>query len=686
MSFNRSKSIAKAQKLVQKGKYQDAIVEYEKVLDGDPNDIRSLMKIGDLYAKIKDINGAKRKYMKVASQYSQEGFFLKAVAVYKQILRLDPKAINLYSELAVLYEKLGLNGEAIKNYELAARAYEEAGDTKNSFDILRKIALINPDEVAYQLRLVEMYLQHGYMNEAKNYSYDIIRQIRLKGDEKKQMLIIQKLADLNLAEKEDICFLCELYLENSFYSKSLTELQKIFSQYSNDQVVLDLLALTFSKLNQTKKAKSIYKEIIRSLQERDPNHPDIEYYTRKLDQIEDINVADHSNYIDITGNENDIPSSNQDEQTFRRFKDDDNKLVEEVSTYFEYGLLEKAMSTIERVLDSADHPDAIKQKLLEVKERYLSHQIDEVTSEESKETTDIERKNSYLSNSRDDFADLLEEKEPDTSEFEFDDDLNISVNSDNSDNVEEKNSLLASFERDETVVMDENKFSVEYHSHQEQKNKDGDLLFDEDEVVEREVTSEMPIEEAEQKDMFDLHEALEEEIGKLDLELENFARTSHAKLYLEYDEVLAEFKKGVQKTIGQDDYETYYYLGVAYKEMNMLDDALECFNIAAKGDKYFYRSQNLIASCYVQSNALDKAVSIYQRCLKNVDSSSSDFLGLNYELGKIYFQMQQKVEAKACFEKVYEKNNQYRSIDYYIKALSSNDNSIDNDLDQFSSV
>lgn len=682
MSFNRNKSIAKAQKLVQKGRYQDAIVEYEKVLDGDPNDIRSLMKIGDLYAKIKDINSAKRKYLKVAYQYSQEGFFLKAVAVYKQILRLDPKAINLYSELAVLYEKLGLNGEAIKNYELAARAYEEVGDTKNSFDILRKIALINPDEIAYQLRLVEMYLQHGYMDEAKNYSQDIIKQIRLKGDEKKQMLIIQKLADLNLAEKEDICFLCELYLENSFYSKSLTELQKIFSKHSNDQVVLDLLALTFSKLNQTKKAKSIYKEIIRSLQSTDPNHQDIEYYTRKLDQIDDVNVADHSNYIDTSEKENIVSSSDKDEKTFRKFKDDDNKLVEEVSTYFEYGLLEKAMSTIERVIESSDHPEAIKQKLLEVKERYLNHTINEDTSQQSKETTDIERKDNRFSHSNDNFSNSIEEKESDTSEFDFDGDLDFSK--DLPENSPEKNSLLASFERDETVVMEENQFSVEYNADQEH-NQDA-LLFDEDEVVEREVTSEMPIEQAEQKDMFDLHEALEEEIGKLDIELGDFAKTSHAKLYLDYDEVLAEFKKGVQKTIAQDDYETYYYLGVAYKEMNMIDDALECFNIAAKGEKYFYRSQNLIASCYVQSNALDKAVSVYQQCLKNVNSSSSDYLGLNYELGKIYFQMQKKAEAKACFDKVFVKNNKYRSIQYYIKSLSLNENAIENDLDQLSSV
>ncbi|MCI5072859.1 tetratricopeptide repeat protein [bacterium] len=686
MSFNRNKSLAKAQKLVQKGRYQDAIAEYEKVLDGDPNDIRSLMKIGDLYAKIKDINNAKRKYLKVAYQYSQDGFFLKAVAVYKQILRLDPKAINLYSELAVLYEKLGLNGEAIKNYELAARAYEEIGDTKNSFDILRKIALINPDEVAYQLRLVEMYLQHGYMQEAKNYSQDIIKQVRLKGDEKKQMLIIQKLADLNLAQKEDICFLCELYLENSFYSKSLTELQKIFSQHSNDQVVLDLLALTFSKLNQIKKAQSIYKEIIRSLKQTDPEHQDIEYYTRKLEQTEDVNVADHSNYIDTEHNDGDSlvsPDNRNNEQTFSQPKSDDNKIIEEVSTYFEYGLLEKAMSTIERVLESSEHPEAIKQKLLEVKERYLNHNSDEVTSHENKETTDILPKGLNEDQRDQDETMAMESKEQDTSEFDFDETMNFSGVASN--NVEEKNSLLASFERDETQVFDENQFSVEYDTQQEKNNEN--LLFDEDEVREREITSEMPIEEAEQKGVFDLHEALEEEIGKLDIELGDFAKTSHAKLYLEHDEVLTEFKKGVEKIISLDDYETYYYLGIAYKEMNMLEDAMTCFNIASKGKEYFFRSQNLIASCYVQDQKLDKAIEVYEQCLKKVDEGSSDYLGLNYELGKVYYQMHRKNEAMSCFEKVYEKNNEYRSIQHYMNALNNtNEIPIENDLDQLSSI
>ena len=59
-------------------------------------------------------------YGKVAQFYSEQGFFLKAVAVYKQILKLDPNQMEVNVKLAELYAREGLSKEAISEFRRAA--------------------------------------------------------------------------------------------------------------------------------------------------------------------------------------------------------------------------------------------------------------------------------------------------------------------------------------------------------------------------------------------------------------------------------------------------------------------------------------------------------------------------------------------------------------------------------------
>jgi len=88
--MDKNKIIEAAAKLVAKGAYDKAIKEYQKILNADPKDTRALQKLGELYQKKNDNVQAAHFFTKVAESYSGEGFFLKAVALYKQVLKLSP--------------------------------------------------------------------------------------------------------------------------------------------------------------------------------------------------------------------------------------------------------------------------------------------------------------------------------------------------------------------------------------------------------------------------------------------------------------------------------------------------------------------------------------------------------------------------------------------------------------------
>jgi pilus assembly protein FimV len=49
------------------------------------------------------------------------------------------------------------------------------------------------------------------------------------------------------------------------------------------------------------------------------------------------------------------------------------------------------------------------------------------------------------------------------------------------------------------------------------------------------------------------------------------------------EEVFSEFKKGLERVVQRTDVDTHYDLGIAYKEMGLLDDAVQVFDVARQG-------------------------------------------------------------------------------------------------------
>src|SRR6476661_760706 len=126
--MDKNKIIEAAAKLVAKGQYDKAIKEYQKVLDSDPKDVRVLQKMGELFQKKNDNQEAAKYFTKVAESYAGDGFFLKAVALYKQVLKLNPDLLEVNMKLADLHQQLGLMSEATNYFQIVANQYEKAGD------------------------------------------------------------------------------------------------------------------------------------------------------------------------------------------------------------------------------------------------------------------------------------------------------------------------------------------------------------------------------------------------------------------------------------------------------------------------------------------------------------------------------------------------------------------------------
>ncbi|MES1245188.1 MAG: tetratricopeptide repeat protein [Acidobacteriota bacterium] len=179
MALQREQVVQTAEKYVSRGKIEPAIREYRKLLAENPNDINTLNRVGDLYAKIQRIDEAVDFFGQIGEQYSSQGFFVKAIAIYKKIIKLDPTRLDIYEQLADLYHKQNLVTEARTQYQVLADYYTKHENAASAIAIYNKMTVLEPDNPSYHVKLAEIYQQQKLFEKAMN-EYRVIAELMIQ--------------------------------------------------------------------------------------------------------------------------------------------------------------------------------------------------------------------------------------------------------------------------------------------------------------------------------------------------------------------------------------------------------------------------------------------------------------------------------------------------------------------------
>jgi pilus assembly protein FimV len=179
MALQRELVVQTAEKYVARGKIEPAIREYRKLLAENPNDINTLNRIGDLYARIQHIDEAVEFFNQIGQQYADQGFFVKAIAIYKKIIKLDPTRLEVYERLADLYHKQNLITEARTQYQVLADYYTKHDNAASAIAIYNKMADLEPENPSYHVKLAEIYQNQKLYEKAVN-EYRIIAELMIK--------------------------------------------------------------------------------------------------------------------------------------------------------------------------------------------------------------------------------------------------------------------------------------------------------------------------------------------------------------------------------------------------------------------------------------------------------------------------------------------------------------------------
>jgi tetratricopeptide (TPR) repeat protein len=277
VAIDREKSLATAQKYVEKRRYDRAVIEYQKILQEDPSDARTLLKLGDLQSKMEAYADAIATYERVGKFYAAQGFALKAVAVYKQIReiitkhvpQLDDQYAYVTPKLADLYEQLGLTSDALAALDEVVAHLQRHNRPQDAIDVFRRIVELDPANPLTHLRLAEALSQAKSIDEAVAEFGVAAGQLLRLGRRDDVLRVTERMLQLN-PDPVHARLAAELYLARGNANDGLHALAKLqicFQANPSDLDTLGLLARSFTLIGQAAKAIEVHKEMARIARE-----------------------------------------------------------------------------------------------------------------------------------------------------------------------------------------------------------------------------------------------------------------------------------------------------------------------------------------------------------------------------------------------------------------------------------
>ncbi len=164
--MDKRKALEIALAYIQQGKLDRAIGEYQAILKADPSDFNVLNAMGDLCARTGNTAEAIAHYMRLGEVYRVDGLYVRAIAVYKKVLKLDPSYTEASLACADMYAEQGLIAEAKLQLQGIAEQYVKRGEPPKALAIYERLIRIHPGHRPTVSRIAEILIRTPRVQEA----------------------------------------------------------------------------------------------------------------------------------------------------------------------------------------------------------------------------------------------------------------------------------------------------------------------------------------------------------------------------------------------------------------------------------------------------------------------------------------------------------------------------------------
>lgn len=720
LSAKKLKLLESAQKSIAKGQLDKAIKDYEQIVALDQTDVKQRQKLAELLVRVNRKEEAVAQYEIIAKHYSQGLFYLKAIAVHKQIQKLEPDNINTRLALASLYAKQGMIGNAKAEFNYAADHFRKEGSTAEALKVIELMVEADPDNLKSRQRLADAFYDAG-QNDKAYLEFVNLALSHHKGDDEASFARICEKVSRLFPDKGDFALeVLTLQVRDGDASGAVPHLKELVNKEKTNLRAWELLAEAYLGTGETRERK----EALRGIME---NFPDRLSAAESLIQtsIDEGDIAGSLDLLKSSGpkfiDKGAVKNLERFYLTIKEMAPDNPAVLKGLKWLYEksgerekLALLTEAEGPVGPA--ETEMPEAPETPEPQIQPEPLEEPSPETPPGPTVDTSweeeidlsilDEEGAESFIvGNGVTETASSPEEPvspditEPETEREEIPENEDIPVTSEESGEIsleidetvsspeepaspdvtetdadwgeipENEEVPIASEEFSEiSLEIDETALSGEDWLKALPSEESGDIAFPmpEDEFSAREEAEtftgeELPIPEDKEPPSAEIAETAE-------LPEESPPGGKRRKKY-DLDGQFSEFKKGLDQQLDEGDTETHYNLGIAYKEMGLYDDAVSEFRIAAGDPQRRTDCLTLQGICFRDKGDFAGAEQLFQITLSLEDLTEEEQLSINYELAFLYENMERKEESVEIYRRVLSINPGFRDAAKRIACL-----------------
>jgi tetratricopeptide (TPR) repeat protein len=259
--FNKNKVLANAERSVQQGKLQNAITEYEKIIKADPKDLTVLNTIGDLYARVGQVDQATDYFKKVGDRYSADGFTVKAIAMYKKLTKLNPSAFDCVQRLAELYTQQGLYSDARAQYLVVAEQHMRNNELQDAARIFQRVLELDPENTTMQNKLADLYERAGNKDEARNMFFRTADSLYSRGALPQAEEALSRVLALDPKNSRALMLRGQIAMEGGDATAAMSFLEQVPDLNSNPDGIKELIR-AYLKANRLADAEKLARNLL----------------------------------------------------------------------------------------------------------------------------------------------------------------------------------------------------------------------------------------------------------------------------------------------------------------------------------------------------------------------------------------------------------------------------------------
>jgi len=739
MAFEKAKVLKAAEKFLSQGKINAAIKEYRQIVDNDADDLTTLNMLGDLYARAGKKEDAVACFERIAEHYCGQEFNLKAIAMYKKIERLKPRDPVTAHKLADLYASQGLVVDARSQYLIVADAYTRVGNNKKTLEILHRIADLDPNNTEIRLKLADGYLKENMRREAVGAFVQAANRLQQTGAHDRALDAYSKALSLIPDQRDALRGMLETHIVRGTPDDAAEVLEPVVKDNEKDHELVSMMARAYLEAEDPKGAEwatsllmamdpanysqflpvaqlylkvgeidetvrilgTIIERMLQGREERDllklvngvlEQNPDhvaglrmlvrIHWWQRDMDSLRNAleRLAEAAEAADLVDEERYALTQ------LVRLAPDEHRYLDRLNLLG--GLQEETTEGLVIPTETADVPQF---ETFDVDESRSNSAVAEVVEFETNAApgTIVDPTSSFADlNEPTDASGVGSRSAQSFQEVDLGLNESVEVTPGSSAGAESEVSRVENAMRQELE-------SVDFYITQGYS----DIAIDTLDVLEKQFGPQPAIQERREKiasasasaakevfefggaaDLAPVHEetvSLEADMAFASLSVDDGSvKPSGGKgIDSGLAELFEEFRVAEEEDSGHEDFETHYNMGTAYKEMELMDEAIQEFQTsvalvkADDGTPRFLQCCNMLGHCFVHKGMPEAAIMWFKKGLAAPGHSEDEYQALRYELGGAYEEMGDFDQALQCYTEVYGVDVNYREVGEKLRSL-----------------